>query len=98
MGSSPRAFCTFSGSVLPLQQLLQAAAADVLAFEVDHIVGVIAEDAGGLILPKNDRGPFHVDLQGVLLLNAQVAAQLDGQHDPAQLVHLSHDTGRFHRV
>ena len=38
----------------------------------------------------------YTHLQTVLLCNVQGAAELNGEHDASQLVHLTHDTGRFH--
>ena len=72
-----------------------AVGADVLAFKIDDIFGVITENAGGLILLQDDGGTIHVDLQGVFLRDVQGAAQLDRQHDTAQLIDLPHNTGRF---
>ena len=73
-----------------------ADSADVLAVEVDYIVRVAAEDAGGEILGEHDVGTVNVDLKGIPLSDVQGPAQLDGEHDPAQFVHLPHDTGCFH--
>ena len=90
----------FRLSVFPLRresllvhQLTDAVGADILALEVDDILGVITENTGGLILFQHDGRAVHIDLQGVLLRDVQGAAQLDGQHDAAQLVHLPYDAG-----
>lgn len=86
-------------SELLLRQALlkrfDALRADVLAVEHDDVLGVVAEDTGGLILPQNDGRTIHVDLKGVFLRDVQGAAQLDRQHDTAQLIDLPHNTGRF---
>ena len=81
---------------LALAQGLHAAGADVLPMEDGDAVGLIAEDAGGLILLQHDGLAVHVNLQTVLLCNVQGAAEFNGEHDASQLVHLTHDTGRFH--
>jgi hypothetical protein len=69
--------------------------ADVLAVEHDDVLGIVAEDTGGLILPQNDGRTIHVDLKGIFLRDVQGAAQLDGKHDTAQLINFPHNTGRF---
>lgn len=83
-------------SDLQLLQLFQALAADVLPLVGDHIAGVVAEDAGGLILAQDDRVAIHIDLQGVALVNVQGAAQLDGKDDPTQFIDFSDNSGGFH--
>ena len=78
-----------------LLKRLDALRADVLAVEHDDVFGVITEDTGGLILPQNNGRTIHIDLKGIFLRNVQGAAQLDGQHDTAQLINFPHNTGRF---
>ena len=69
---------------------------DVLALEVDDILCVIAENAGRLILFQHNGSTVHIDLQRILFRDVQGAAQLNGQHDPPQLIHFTHDSSRFH--
>ena len=77
-------------------ELLDAVEADVFALEVDHVLGVIAEDAGGLILFQNNGGAVHIDFQRIFFGDIQGAAQLNGKNDPAKLVDFAHDSSRFH--
>ena len=77
-------------------QFLQALGANVLALEIDHVMCIVTENAGRLILLQNDRIAVYVDFQSVALSDAHSAAQLDGQDDAAQLIYFSYDTGSFH--
>lgn len=70
--------------------------ADVLAFKVDNLVRLSAEDASWFILLQNDTIPIDIDFESILFANAERAAQLDRNHDTAQLVNLAHDTCRLH--
>ena len=78
------------------QEFLDAVGADIFALEVDHVLGVVAENTGGLIFLQDDRGAVHVDLKGVLLGNIQGATELDWENNPPQFIHLSHNSSRFH--
>ena len=60
--------------------------ADVLALEDMDVLGVVAENAGGLILLEHDRSPIYIDFQRILLCDVEGTAKLDGQHDAAQFV------------
>ena len=83
---------------LTLQQFqcLEAFRADIFVFEDRDVLGDVAENAAGFVLFENNRRAFHIDFQCVPLSDIQRAAHFDGQYDPAQLVHFSHDPGRFH--
>ena len=76
-------------------QGLDTLGADVLAAENHDILGVIAENAGGLILSEDNRGTIHVDLQRVLFGDIQRTAQFDRQDDAAQLINFPNDSGRL---
>ena len=41
---------------------------------------------------------LHEDLQFIPLSNIQRTAQLNGQHDPAQIVNLANNTSRLHVI
>ena len=75
------------------QEFLQAVGADVLALEDMDVLGVVAENAGGLILLEHDRSPIYIDFQRILLCDVEGTAKLDGQHDAAQFVHTTDDAG-----
>ena len=72
-----------------------ALGADVFPVEHNHVLGVVAEDAGGLILFQHNGGSVHVDFQGVLLRDVQRAAQFNREHNAAEFVHFAYNTGRF---
>ena len=84
---------TWSGVFAKLPQTLRT---DILPVEHRHVLGAITEDAAGPILLEDDRRSLNIDLQCVLFRDVQRPAQLDGQHDTAQLVHASDDPRRFH--
>ena len=84
---------TWSVALAKLPQTLRA---DIFPVEDRHVLGAITEDAAGPILLEDDRRSLNIDLQCVLLRDVQRPAQLDGQHDTAQLVHASDDPRRFH--
>lgn len=85
--------CNSAGNVsgaitwsVTLAKLPQTLRADIFPVEDRHVLGTIAEDADGPILLEDDRRPLNVDLQRVLFRDVQRPAQLDGQHDTAQLI------------
>lgn len=77
-------------------QLLETVGADIFAAEIDHVLGIVAENAGGLILLQDDGGSIYIDLQRVLFRDVQCAPELDGENDPAEFIDLSDNAGRFH--
>ena len=93
--SAPRGpeYHTAKGSVFVIvtsslagQRILQgldALGADVLPVIDDHVLGVVTEDAGGLILLQHDGRTIHVNFQGILFRNVQGAAQLNREYDTA---------------
>ena len=78
--------------------LIQAICADALAVEEDDVIGVVTENAGGVIFLKNDAIVIGEDLDGILHLNVHGFADLDGEHDSAELVNFSDHSGGFHNV
>ena len=70
------------GHSLP-QQFLQAAGADIFAFEDGNVLCTVAENTGGLILLQHDGRTIHINFQGILLRNVQGAAQLNREYDTA---------------
>lgn len=90
--SYERCFSASQNSSLCLE-LLEALGADVLTLEVDDILGVVAEDASRMILVKNDVVAFNEDLESILLGDVKSTAQLDGEHDAAEFIYFSYDTG-----
>ncbi len=65
------------------------ARADILALEVDHVLCVIAENAGGLILAENNVISVNIYFQCVFLRDIQGASHLDRQNDTAELIDLT---------
>ena len=79
-----------------LLHLFNARGANTLAVEINDIVNVVAENAGRLILLQDDAVVVGKDFNGVLLLDVQNFADLDGEDDSSQLVDLANHSGRFH--
>jgi hypothetical protein len=82
--------------ILQVLQLFEAAAADVLAIEDLDVGGVVAEDAGGLILTQDDVAVLHVNLDGIAFGQIEGISQFLGDDDPPKLVQLSNDSCCFH--
>ena len=74
-------------------ELFDAVGANILAFVVDDVLGIVAEDACGMILMKNDVVTLHEYLESVLLSNIQGTAQLYGKNDAAELIYFSDYSG-----
>ena len=75
---------------------MRAGAANILAFVMDDVLCVAAENAGGLVLFQHDLISIHIDFQGILYLDIHGAAQFNGQHNTAQFINLANNTGRLH--
>ena len=75
-------------SLLVVLHLLEALPADVLAFDLNDIGGVVAEDACGLILAKDDIVSFYEDLYWISILKIECGTKLFGNYDPSELVQL----------
>ena len=65
--------------------------ADILSAVQDQIPEGSAEHTGRLKFLQNNMVIFHVDLQLIPLRDVQRPAELNGQHDAAQLIHLAND-------
>ena len=79
-------FVILSDGSLAGQRLLKgldALRADIFPVVDDHVLGVVTEDTGRLILLQHDGRTIHVNLQGILLRNVQGAAQLNREYDTA---------------
>ena len=74
-------------------QGLDAVYAHIFTAKQEHILGIVTEDAGGLVFAQHDGVAVHVNLQRVLGLNIQRVAQFDGQDNAAKLIHFSYNTG-----
>ena len=70
-------------------ELVYAAFADKLAVEVHHVVGVVAKDAGRLILLYHDPIAIHKELDRILGIYVKYLSDLRREHDSSQLVYLT---------
>ena len=80
----------------PELQLLQTAAADVLAPEDVDVPRAAAEKAGGLVLAQDQGRALGDDFYRVPAGEAQSAAHLGGQGNAARSVHFSDSAKDFH--
>ena len=78
--------------------LVETIGADAFTVEENDVVCVVAEDAGGMILLEDDAAVVGEDLDGVLDLDVHRLADLNGEHDSAELVNFSDHSCRFHNV
>ncbi len=69
---------------------------DVLAFEMNNLVSLAAEDTSWFVLLQDDSITIHVDFQGIFFTDAKRAAELDGNYNTTQFVNLAYDACRFH--
>ena len=76
-------------------QLFNAVRADVLTFVIDDVLGAVTENAGGMILMKNNVISVNKNFESILFSNIQGAAKLNGQNDASELIDLSDNSGRF---
>ena len=85
-------------SRFPLQlcQLAAAAAADILIVIGRQLFLGAAENAAGEVLFKNDLIAVHIDFNITVDIDAEGAAQLDGENDAPEVVNFSYDAGGFH--
>ena len=81
-----------------VSQLLQAAGAQILPLELEHIPGAVAKDAARPVFAQDDRGALHVDLQRVLFGDVQRASEFNWKYDPAQFIHFPYNASRFHNL
>lgn len=78
--------------------MTQTILTDVLIFVVHDVLGVPAEDAGGLIFAQNNGRAFHIDFQCVLLRNIKSTTKFDGKHDTTQFVNFSDNASGFQLI
>ena len=83
---------------LELPDLCKALFADVLSFELNNVCSVVAEDAGRLILAKNDVVTFYEDLDGIALGQVECVSQFLGDDYSSKLIQLSYDSRCFHGI
>ena len=74
-------------------ELLEAISANSLVVEVNNVVGVSAEYAGGLVFLKDDLIVVGEDLNGVLYVDIHYFSYLDGENDSSKLVYFSYNSG-----
>ena len=72
--------------------LFKAICADALVVKVNNIVGVAAENAGGLIFLENDLIVIGKDLNGIFDVDIHNFSDLDGKNDSSELVYFSYDS------
>ena len=70
--------------------LCKAVLADALAIEIHDVVGIVAEDAGGLILLKDYLVFIGEYLKRVLFVDVHDLSDADGEDDSSELVHFSY--------
>lgn len=70
--------------------LCKAVLANSLAVEIYDIVGIVAEDAGGLILLKDYSVVVGKYLKRVLLVDVHYLSDADREHYSSKLVYLSY--------
>jgi hypothetical protein len=80
-----------AGLAVLRRQLPDAHAADGAAPVFLEGLAAATENAQGLRLGEEDRLVLDGDLEGVLLSEAEALADLDGDHDPAELVYVADD-------
>jgi hypothetical protein len=76
----------FSLPILKILQLSEALSADFLAFKLDDVGRVVAEDAGRLILTENDIVAVNEDLNGIALGQVEGVSQFLGDDDSSKLI------------
>jgi hypothetical protein len=87
----PVAAALAAGLAVLRRQLLDAHAADGAAPVLLEGIVATAEDTHGLRLGEENRLVLDRDLEGILLSEAKALADLDGNHDPAELVDAADD-------
>ena len=73
-------------------ELCNAVRADILALEADHILCIVAENAGRLIFAENNIISVNIYFQCIFLRDIQSAAHLDRQYNTAKLIDLTNDS------
>ena len=86
-------------SILPselLLELIQTFGANTLAVEKYDVVGVVAENAGRVVLLENDTVIIGENLNGILYFDVHCLSDFDRKNDSSQLVYFSDHSGGFH--
>lgn len=86
-------FCLLRSNLV--LKLLDAVGADVLALVIDDVFGAVTENAGRVILMKNNVITINKNLESILFSNIQGAAKFDGQNDTSELINFSDNSGRL---
>ena len=73
-------------------ELLEAIGANSLVVEVNNVVGVSAEYAGGLVFLEDDLVIVGEDLYGILDVDVHDLSDLDGENYSSELVYFSYDS------
>ena len=77
-------------------KLFDTALADLFAHKIDHVVRVVAENAGGRIFLQDDLVVFRKDLQIVFIVcQVEPTPKLFRQDDASYMVDRSDDSGCF---
>lgn len=73
---------------------LHAVMADVLAFELCHVIGIATENAGArrFILAKDDPVAVHINFQCIFFIDTQSAAEFDRNNNTPQLINLANNS------
>ena len=82
-------------SVLRLQSR-KAGGADAASLEEDDLVGIVAENAGGLILLQDDAISVNEHFECVSRIKLHAGAELLRDQNASELVDLFYKSGRFH--
>jgi len=78
--------------------LVETIGADAFTVEENDVVCIVAENAGRVVFLQNDAIVVGENLNGILYFDVHGFANLNGEHDSAQLVHFSDHSCRFHNV
>jgi hypothetical protein len=81
---------------LQIFELSQTFLADILPLHRNDVRGIVAENAGRLILPQDDIIFLNEDFYGVPNLKLKRAAELHGDDNPPERIQFPYDPGSFH--
>jgi hypothetical protein len=77
--------------------LIQTVCADAFAVKENDVVSIVAENACGMILLKDDTVVVGENFDGVLNLDIHCFSDFNRENDSAQLVYFSDHSGGFHK-
>ena len=87
----------YENSVSSLRfELGQTIRANVPSLKIGQIPDAFAENAGIPVLAENNTVALYIYLQCILFRDIQSPAQLNGQDNAPQFIHLTDDSSRFH--